>query len=64
MEDKISESEYRARLEELSRTVDQLAAHNLELKTLILRSGDSELKNKLEKLMKKYSGKKVVQNVA
>ena len=58
------EKEYRAKLDELSLTVDRLAAHNLELKTLILRHGDAELKNQLEKLMKKYSGSKMVQDVA
>ena len=64
MEKKFCEKECRARLDELSLTVDRLAAHNLELKTLILRHGDTELKNQLEKLMKKYSGSKVVQDVA
>ena len=64
MKDEFCEQEYRARLDEMSVTVDRLAAHNMELKTLILRYGDAELKNQLEKLMKKYSGSKMVQDVA
>lgn len=58
------ESEYRRKLDELSCTVERLARHNLEIKDLILRYGDRQLKARLEKLMRKYSGAKVDRDVA
>lgn len=64
MRDQTQEHEYLLEIRELTRTVEKLAAHNVELKTLILRSGDGDMKNKLEKLMKKYSGARLDQGVA
>ena len=49
-------TEFEQQMSELRKTVGNLAAHNWELKMLILRHGDTQLKNRLEKIMKKYSG--------
>lgn len=64
MNKQATEQEYLLKINELTRTVDSLAAHNVELKTLILRCGDQQMKSKLEKLMKKYSGERLHQDVA
>ena len=64
MNDYTSKEEYLLKIDELSRTIERLVAHNIELKTLILRSGDGSLKNNLEKLMRKHSGAGAEQDVA
>lgn len=56
MTDGKNSAERDERIEDLLNSVERLSAHNLELKTLILRYGDSHLKSRLEKIMKKYSG--------
>ena len=56
MDKKTNESNHDPKQVELARTVERLANHNYELKSLILRHGDNQIKVKLEKLMKKYSG--------
>ena len=43
-------------MDELRRVSGNLAEHNYELKQLILRYGDGNMKSRLNKLMKKYSG--------
>ena len=41
-------------MDELRRVSDNLVQHNYELKQLILRYGDGNMKSRLTKLMKKY----------
>ena len=43
-------------MEEFKRVAYNLAEHNYELKQLILRYGDVNMKSRLTKLMKKYGG--------
>jgi hypothetical protein len=43
-------------MDELRRVAGNHAEHNYELKQLILRHGDVNMKSRLTKLMKKYSG--------
>jgi hypothetical protein len=64
MDDHTSKEEYLLKIDELSRAVERLVVHNIELKTLILRSGDGCLKNKLEKLMRKNREAETEQDVA
>jgi len=43
-------------MDELRRVADNFAEHNYELKQLILRHGDFNMRSRLTKLMKKHSG--------
>ncbi len=64
MANQFTEREYLLKISELSDTVEKLVEHNIELKSLILRSGDREIKGKLEKLMRKHGGSNLEQDVA
>ncbi len=64
MDDHTSKEKYLLKIDELSRTVERLVTHNIELKTLILRSGNDALKSNLDKLMRKSSGAGTEREVA